>query len=44
MVRRFLPGLMVVLLSGCSSISYYGQLAGGQWQLAGLAAGFSGRR
>ena len=33
MVRRFLPGLMVVLLSGCSSVSYYGQLASGQWQL-----------
>ncbi|MCR4541017.1 aminopeptidase [Pseudomonas sp. 18.1.10] len=33
MVRRFSPGLMVVLLSGCSSISYYGQLASGQWQL-----------
>ena len=33
MVRRFLPGLMVVLLSGCSSVSYYSQLANGQWQL-----------
>ncbi|WP_321849724.1 aminopeptidase [Pseudomonas paraveronii] len=33
MVRRFLPGLWVVLLSGCSSVSYYGQLASGQWQL-----------
>ena len=33
MVRRFLPGLIVVLLSGCSSVSYYSQLAGGQWQL-----------
>jgi predicted aminopeptidase len=33
MVRRFLPGLMVVLLSGCSSVNYYSQLAGGQWQL-----------
>ncbi|PHX39343.1 aminopeptidase [Pseudomonas sp. NZIPFR-PS2] len=33
MVRRFLPGLLVVLLSGCSSVSYYGQLASGQWQL-----------
>ena len=33
MARRFLPGLMVVLLSGCSSVSYYGQLASGQWQL-----------
>ncbi|MGE1151993.1 aminopeptidase [Pseudomonas kitaguniensis] len=33
MVRRFLPGLMVLLLSGCSSVSYYSQLASGQWQL-----------
>ncbi|KAB0568356.1 aminopeptidase [Pseudomonas palleroniana] len=33
MVRRFLPGLLVVLLSGCSSVSYYSQLASGQWQL-----------
>ncbi len=33
MVRRFLPGLVVVLLSGCSSVSYYSQLASGQWQL-----------
>ncbi|MGK9563768.1 aminopeptidase, partial [Salmonella enterica subsp. enterica] len=33
MVRRFLPGLMVLLLSGCSSVSYYSQLADGQWQL-----------
>ena len=33
MIRRFLPGLMVALLSGCSSVSYYGQLASGQWQL-----------
>ena len=33
MIRRFLPGLVVVLLSGCSSVSYYGQLASGQWQL-----------
>ncbi|PRA26926.1 aminopeptidase [Pseudomonas poae] len=33
MVRRFLPVLMVVLLSGCSSVSYYSQLASGQWQL-----------
>ena len=33
MVRRFLPGLLVVLLSGCSSVSYYSQLADGQWQL-----------
>ncbi|OJT30462.1 aminopeptidase [Pseudomonas sp. FSL W5-0203] len=33
MIRRFLPGLMVVLLSGCSSVSYYSQLASGQWQL-----------
>ncbi|MDQ0737766.1 aminopeptidase [Pseudomonas sp. W4I3] len=33
MIRRFLPALMVVLLSGCSSVSYYSQLASGQWQL-----------
>jgi predicted aminopeptidase len=33
MFRRFLPGLVVVLLNGCSSVSYYSQLAGGQWQL-----------
>ncbi|EFQ66135.1 MULTISPECIES: aminopeptidase [Pseudomonas] len=33
MIRRFLPGLMVVLLSGCSSVGYYSQLADGQWQL-----------
>lgn len=33
MLRRFLPGLIVVLLSGCSSVSYYAQLADGQWQL-----------
>ena len=33
MIRRFLSGLMVVLLSGCSSVSYYSQLASGQWQL-----------
>ncbi|AZF18835.1 aminopeptidase [Pseudomonas sp. R3-52-08] len=33
MIRRFLPGLIAVLLSGCSSVSYYSQLASGQWQL-----------
>ncbi|MBW1245066.1 aminopeptidase [Pseudomonas tolaasii] len=33
MVRRFLPGLLAVLLSGCSSVNYYSQLASGQWQL-----------
>lgn len=33
MVRRFLAVWVVVLLSGCSSVSYYSQLAGGQWQL-----------
>ena len=33
MIRRFLPGLMVALLSGCSSVSYYSQLASGQWHL-----------
>lgn len=31
---RHLPALTVVtLLAGCSSVSYYGQLAQGQWQL-----------
>ncbi|MDY7063648.1 hypothetical protein PsexTeo8_00380 [Pseudomonas extremaustralis] len=33
MIRGFLAGWVVVLLSGCSSISYYSQLADGQWQL-----------
>jgi predicted aminopeptidase len=33
MVRRFLPGLMLLLLSGCSSVGYYSQLAVGQVQL-----------
>jgi predicted aminopeptidase len=33
MVRRFLAGAVVVVLSGCSSLSYYSQLASGQWQL-----------
>ncbi|MCK6190290.1 aminopeptidase [Pseudomonas sp. EYE_354] len=33
MVRGFLAVLMLMLLSGCSSVSYYSQLAGGQWQL-----------
>ena len=33
MVRRFLPGLLMLLLSGCSSVSYYSQLASGQLQL-----------
>ncbi|KAF2408918.1 aminopeptidase [Pseudomonas antarctica] len=33
MIGRFLTGSMVVLLSGCSSVSYYSQLAGGQWHL-----------
>lgn len=42
MVRRFLPGLMVVLLSGCSSVSYYSQLASGQWQLLRARAGGAG--
>ena len=31
--RCFVPVLGAVLLNGCSSIGYYGQLAGGQWQL-----------
>ncbi|MEO8488320.1 aminopeptidase [Pseudomonas sp.] len=33
MLRRFLPVVWVLLLSGCSSVSYYSQLASGQWQL-----------
>ena len=33
MVRRLLAGLACVLLGGCSSVSYYSQLASGQWQL-----------
>ncbi|VVN95599.1 aminopeptidase [Pseudomonas fluorescens] len=27
------PGLLLLLLNGCSSVSYYSQLASGQWQL-----------
>lgn len=27
------PGLLLLLLNGCSSVSYYSQLANGQWQL-----------
>lgn len=30
---RFVPVTLAVLLSGCSSVGYYGQLAEGQWQL-----------
>ncbi len=30
---RFVPLLAAVLLNGCSSVGYYGQLAQGQWQL-----------
>ena len=30
---RFVPLLLGALLSGCSSLGYYGQLAEGQWQL-----------
>ncbi|MEN5033483.1 aminopeptidase [Pseudomonas sp. TWI929] len=30
---RLVPLLAVILLNGCSSASYYGQLAEGQWQL-----------
>jgi len=30
---RFVPVLAAVLLNGCSSVGYYGQLAEGQWQL-----------
>ncbi|MFS0825104.1 aminopeptidase [Pseudomonas phoenicis] len=31
--RGFVPGVALLLLSGCSSVGYYGQLAQGQWQL-----------
>jgi predicted aminopeptidase len=30
---RFVPLLLALLLNGCSSVAYYGQLAEGQWQL-----------
>lgn len=30
---RFVPGALALLLSGCASVAYYGQLADGQWQL-----------
>ncbi|MFF7063960.1 aminopeptidase [Pseudomonas sp. NPDC008258] len=30
---RFVPLLAALLLNGCSSVGYYGQLAEGQWQL-----------
>ena len=33
MAWRLLAGLMCVVLGGCSSVSYYSQLASGQWQL-----------
>ncbi|MBX9408054.1 aminopeptidase [Pseudomonas baetica] len=31
--RILFPGVMFLLLNGCASVSYYGQLASGQWQL-----------
>jgi predicted aminopeptidase len=31
--RLLFPALMLLLLNGCSSVGYYGQLASGQWQL-----------
>ncbi len=31
--RCFVPAFAVLLLSGCSALGYYGQLAEGQWQL-----------
>ncbi|MEG1040517.1 MAG: aminopeptidase [Pseudomonas sp.] len=31
--RYLVPLLLLGLLNGCSSVSYYGQLASGQWQL-----------
>jgi predicted aminopeptidase len=33
MVRRFVVAALTVPLSGCSSVTYYSQLASGQWQL-----------
>lgn len=33
MIRCWVVGLMLAALSGCSSVSYYSQLAGGQWSL-----------
>ncbi|KAB0497988.1 aminopeptidase [Pseudomonas vancouverensis] len=32
-LRVLFPGVMILLLNGCSSVSYYSQLASGQWQL-----------
>ncbi|HEF4761329.1 TPA: aminopeptidase [Pseudomonas putida] len=32
-LRILFPGVLFLLLNGCSSVSYYGQLASGQWQL-----------
>ncbi|WP_236192566.1 aminopeptidase [Pseudomonas glycinae] len=32
-LRILFPGVMILLLNGCSSLSYYGQLASGQLQL-----------
>lgn len=31
--RILFPGVMLLLLNGCASVSYYSQLASGQWQL-----------
>lgn len=33
MVRCLSAGLLLLVLTGCSSVSYYSQLASGQWQL-----------
>ena len=33
LLRFLFPGLLLLLLNGCSSVGYYGQLASGQWQL-----------
>ncbi|MGE8066867.1 aminopeptidase [Pseudomonas sp. NPDC089569] len=32
-LRILFPGVLLLLLNGCSSVSYYSQLASGQWQL-----------
>ncbi|RKS12456.1 putative aminopeptidase [Pseudomonas sp. WPR_5_2] len=32
-LRILFPGVLLLLLNGCSSVGYYSQLASGQWQL-----------
>ncbi|QQZ42210.1 aminopeptidase [Pseudomonas sp. SK3(2021)] len=33
LLRFLFPGLLLLLLNGCSGVGYYGQLASGQWRL-----------